>query len=508
MSSFYALQQANRALLNDEIGTIYKEAHHRVALVYPSPYRTGMSSLGYQMMYRLINEMPDWTAERAMLPEDVEAFRKARVPLFTMESEQPVSNFDVIAFSFAYELEITGVFDCLTLSGLAIRAADRTESDPLVIIGGPLTFSNPVPVGPFADLVIMGEGEELILQVLDCVASGISRQEVLEFCAKLPGVWVPLIHGERLLPVAAADNHKLPGYGQIITPNTELANMHLVESERGCHRKCTFCVMRRSTNGGMRLASPEAILATIPEAAQRVGLVGAAVSDHPKLIEIVESIVAQGRGVGLSSLRADRMTPELVELLMRGGYRTLTVASDGASERIRQQLEKVIREEHLLHTAQLAAQYNIRTYKMYMMIGVPGETEDDITELIEFSREIGRIVPTALGVAPFVSKRNTPMDRLEFAGIKIVESRLERLRKELRGVVDVRATSARWAWVEWAMAQGGYDMADAAEQAWRDGGGFAAWKRAIKEHRLEEQLPPEQLRLGRPEGRFAHEIPY
>lgn len=443
-----------------------------------------------------------------MLPEDIAAYRKARVPLFTMESEQPVSNFDVIAFSLAYELEITGVFDCLDLSGLAVRSADRLESDPLVIIGGPLTFSNPVPAGPFADVVVMGEGEELIIQILECVSSGTSKDEVLQFAAKLPGVWVPAIHGERLLPVAAADNQKLPAYGQIITPNTELSNMHLVESERGCHRKCTFCVMRRSTNGGMRLASPEAILASIPEHAQRVGLVGAAVSDHPKLIQIVESIVALGKGVGLSSLRADRMTPELVELLVRGGYRTLTVASDGASERIRQQLEKVIKEEHLLYTAQLAAQYNIRTYKMYMMVGVPGETDDDISELIEFSKEIAKIVPTALGIAPFVSKRNTPLDRTEFAGIKVVEQRLERLRKELRGQVDVRATSARWAWVEWAMAQGGYDMADAAEAAWRKGGGFADWKRAIREHQREVQMPPEELRLGRPTGRFTEEIPY
>lgn len=508
MSSFYALQQANRSLLDDEKGTLFKEAPFRLALVYPSPYRTAMSSLGYQLIYRVVHEMADWTAERAMLPDDLDAFKKSRVPLFTMESETPVSHCDVIAFSLAYELEITGVFECLELSGLQIRSENRSDNDPLVIIGGPLTFSNPVPAGPFADIVIMGEGEELIVPILECVSSGVSKQEVLEFASKLAGVWVPVIHGERLLPVAAADNKKLPAYGQIITPNTELANMHLVESERGCHRKCTFCVMRRSTNGGMRLASPESILSSIPEHAQRVGLVGAAVSDHPKLIEVVESIVAMGKGVGLSSLRADRMTPELVELLMRGGYRTLTVASDGASERIRQQLEKVIREEHLLHTAQLAARYNIRTYKMYMMVGVPGETDDDITELIEFSREIAKIVPTALGIAPFVSKRNTPLDRMDFAGIKIVEQRLERLRKELRGKVDVRATSARWAWVEWAMAQGGYDMADAAEQAWRDGGGFSDWKRAIKDHRNEVQMPPEELRLGRPTGRFTEEIPY
>lgn len=507
MSSLFALQQAARSLVADEQGTLFKEAHHRVALVYPSPYRAAMSSLGYQLIYRTIHAMPDWTAERAMLPDDLAAWKKSRVPLFTLESMNPVADFDVVAFSLAYELEITGVFECLELSGMPIRACDRDESHPLVIIGGPLTFSNPVPAGPFADIIIMGEGEELIPKVLDAIASGIARHEVLSFCASVPGFYVPAIHGEKLLPVVAADNSMLPAHGQIVTPNTELADMHLVESERGCHRKCTFCVMRRSTNGGMRLASPQAILDTIPDYAPRVGLVGAAVSDHPKLVEIVEAIVAKGKGVGVSSLRADRMTPELVELLQRAGYRTLTVASDGASERIRQELQKVIREEHLLYTAQLAQQFNMRIYKMYMMIGVPGETEEDIDELIAFSREVGKVVPTALGIAPFVAKRNTPLDRQPFAGIKIVEQRLERLRKELRGVVDIRATSARWAWVEWAMAQGGFDMADAAEEAWRAGGGFSAWKRAIRDHRRDEQMPASELRLGRPMGRFTDEVP-
>ena len=484
---------------------MFKEAPRRVALVYPSPYRAAMSSLGYQLMYRRVHELPSWTAERAMLPDDVAAFRRSRTPLLTLESQQPVGNADVIAFSLAYELELGGVFDCLELSGVPLRAAARGDHEPLVVLGGPLTFSNPLPAAPFADVVVMGEADSLFATLLERVEATEDRETLLADLAAIPGLYVPAVHGERLIPVAAADDRLLPAFGQIITPNTELSSMHLVESERGCHRKCTFCVMRRSTNGGMRLADPDAILASVPDYAPRVGLVGAAVSDHPKLIEIVERIVASGRGVGLSSLRADRMTPELVALLKRGGYQTLTVASDGASERIRAELQKVIREEHLLRTAHLAAEHGMRVFKMYMMIGVPGETEEDIDELIRFAREVGRITPTAMGVAPFVSKRNTPLDRQPFFGIKEVERRLQRLGSELRGVVDVRSTSARWAWVEWALAQGGFDMADAAEQAWRDGGGFAAWKRAIRDHQRAEQPPSELLRLGLPEGRFAHE---
>ncbi len=508
MATFHELKGEIEQLLADEHGTVFKHAPYRAALLYPSPYRAGMSSLGYQLMYRAVNERAEWAGERAFLPDRPEEYRQSRTPLFTFESQVPVSQADVIAVSFAYELEISGLLECFDLAGVPLRGADRTDSDPFVVIGGPLTFSNPVPIGPFADVVVMGEGDELIQTVLDAVEASQDRDELLTRLSAVPHLWVPAIHGERLLPVAKSPNALLPAYSAIVTPNTELSNMHLVEAERGCHRKCSFCVMRRSTNDGMRLGSPDAILDSIPEYAKRVGLVGAAVSDHPKLKEIVERIVATGRGVGLSSLRADRMDSELVELLKSGGYRTLTVASDGASERMRVVLEKTIREEHLFDTAHLVAKHNLRYLKIYMMIGVPGETQEDIDELVAFCAEISKICGVALGIAPFVSKRNTPLDRQPFAGIREVDRTLKTLQKSLRGKVDLRSTSARWAWVEWCMAQGGFDMADAAEEAWRNGGGFSAWKKAIAKHQRTEQPSDLDLRLGLPVGRFVHDLGY
>ncbi|MFT4703467.1 MAG: radical SAM superfamily enzyme YgiQ (UPF0313 family) [Bradymonadia bacterium] len=505
MASARDLIEHANMLLDSEHGTMFRQGRVRVAMLYPSPYRAGMSSLGYQVIYREVNERRHCAAERAFLPDDPKAYRATRTPLFSLETQTPVGDFDVVAVSLAYELELPGLLECLDLSGIPVRAADRDARHPLVVLGGPLTFSNPLPSAPFADVVVMGEGEEVIHDVLDRLEEQPDRQTLLQELSIVPGLYVPQIHGERLLPVIAADNAKLPSYGQIITPHTELANMHLVEAERGCHRKCTFCVMRRSTNGGMRLAAPEDILASIPDEAQRVGLVGAAVSDHPKLTQIVESIVATGRGVGLSSMRADRLSPRLMEALKAGGYRTLTVASDGASERLRVQLQKSIREKHLLEAAHYVREYNLRHLKLYMMIGVPGETEADIDELIAFGKEVSKICSVALGIAPFVAKRNTPLDRQGFAGIRETERTLKRLSRELRGRVDIRSTSARWAWVEYEMAQGGFDMADACEQAWRDGGAFAAWKKAIKEHKREVQPSNDMLRLGLPTGKFAAE---
>ena len=181
-----------------------------------------------------------------------------------------------------------------------------------------------------------------------------------------------------------------------------------------------LCVMRRGVQSGMRLNAVDKILTRIPDAAQRVGLVGAAISDHPKLPEILAHIVESGREVGVSSLRADRVArkPDIARLLRAGGYQTLTVASDAASETLRKQISKGTSEKHLLSCAQLAAQYRYRVLKIYMLVGVPGETEADIDELIRFTTELARIHPVALGVAPFVPKRNTPMDTDPFAELK------------------------------------------------------------------------------------------
>ncbi len=470
-----------RERLADETGTLHREAASRLALVYPSPYHVGMSSLGYQAVYRLVNETPGWAAERAFLPDDLEAHRRSRAPLLTYEGENPVGGFQVLAFSVAYELEITGVADCLELSGIPELAEQRGAHHPLILAGGPLTFSNPLPLGPFVDAVLLGEAEELMPQVLAAIAAEPDRARLLDALSRLPGMWVPSLHGDRLGPIAAADDALLPARSAVLTPHTELRSMFLIEPERGCSRGCTYCVMRRSTNGGMRLVSPDVVMSHLPDAARRVGLVGAAVTDHPKIREIVRRIVDSGREVGISSLRADRLDDELVGLLARGGYRTLTTASDGASERLRVAIERKTKEKHLIKAAELARAHNMRTLKLYEMVGLPDETDEDIDELVRFSRELSKILPTALGVAPFVAKRNTPLDGTPFAGIREVEHKLDRLRRGLRGTVEVRPTSARWAWVEYILAQGNQESGRRALTAHRAGGSFAAWKKAFAE---------------------------
>jgi radical SAM superfamily enzyme YgiQ (UPF0313 family) len=471
--------------LGAERGTLFKRGDLSFALVYPSPYHVGMSSLGFQTIYRELNALPGVAAERAFLPDDSRAAREAGEELATYESGRAVGDFPVVAFSLAYETELAGLVDCLDLAGIPAFAEDRARAShrqPLIVVGGPLTFSNPVPAGPYADVIVMGEAEELVKTLVDALRAGGDRDRasMLAALAALPGFYVPSHHGERVPPIAAAPDAYLPAYSQILTPHTELADMFLVEAERGCHRGCTYCVMRRSTNGGMRIASVARVMAAIPSEARRVGLVGAAVTDHPGLVPILKGLVDGGRQVGISSLRADRLTDEIVGLLKRGGYRTLTTASDGASERLRIEIQRKTKERHLLRAATLCRAHGLRHLKVYMMLGLPGETMDDIDELARFGLELVKAAPKVVfGIAPFVAKRQTPLDGAAFEGIAAIEAKLGRLRRAVRGRIELRATSPKWAWVEYRLAQGGFAAGRAAATATRAGGRFADWRAAF-----------------------------
>jgi len=303
---------------------------------------------------------------------------------------------------------------------------------------------------------------------------------------------VPAIHGSVLPTSAKVDNTVLPAWAPIRSPHMVLRDMFLIETERGCSRTCTYCVMRRSTNGGMRLASRERIMELIPADAKRVGLVGAAVSDHPKIVQIINELADSGREVGLSSLRPDRLSEEFVAALKRAGTKSLTTAMDGPSERMREKLERKAKIKHLERCADNARSQGMERMKLYLMIGLPGETSEDIDECVRFTTELSKRIPISLGIAPFCSKRNTPMDGEAFAGIDVVNDRLDQLRRGFRGRVDVRATSARWAWAEYVLAQGGEAEGLAVLEAMRAGGKFSHYKRAFD--RVEKARPVGKVR--------------
>ena len=470
-----------RERLAAERGRLDKEAPFAVALLYPSPYGAGMSSLGYQRIYRAVQEAPGLAGERVFLDDEAETdFSKQTRPL-TYEKERPLEDFPVIATSVAYELEIAGLVAMLDAAGIPVRRDERDERHPFILAGGPLTFSNPLTLASLVDAIVIGEAEEIVVPVLRVLESmqGSPRHAVLAELAKIPHVFVPALHGEALPIVAKADASLLPAWAPIMTPHAALSDMFLIETERGCSRTCTYCVMRRSTNGGMRLVPMERILEIIPADARRVGLVGAAVSDHPRIVNIVSTLADRGVEVGLSSLRPDRLTDDFVGALKRAGYKTLTTAMDGPSDRLRGMLERRAKEKHLQRAAELARQHRMDRLKLYLMIGLPSETDADIDECVAFVTELSKVAPISLGIAPFCAKRNTPLDGQPFAGIDVVGARLERLKRGFKGRVDVRSTSAKWAWVEYVLAQGGADEGLLVVDAVRSGGRFADFRRAF-----------------------------
>ena len=468
-----------QAFVEPEQGPLRGQGRWQVALCYPGTYGVAHASLGYQVIYRLIHEHPDFACERAVYPEDLGAQKAARIPLFTLESQRPVSDFDLVAFSVAFEPDLRAMIEMLELADLPPLVAERSENHPPVVVGGPVTLSNALPLGPFADAVVMGDGEQSVPALLIAMEDATSREDLLQRWSDIEGIWVPTIHGDVTPDNQRVGIEHLPALGQIVTPHSELRNMFLVEASRGCPRMCTFCVVR-ATVSPMRESDPQQLLDAIPEWAPRVGFVGAAVTDYAHIREALAGAIERGKEIRISSLRADRLDEELVTLLKRGGYRTMTVAADAPSERQRARIMKGIRERHLIRAAELARWAGLRTLKLYMVVGLPGETAEDEEDLVALAEKLAAIMPLAITLSPFVPKLHTPLASAEFLGIKPMEAKLRRLRKRLGRKVDIRDTSARWAWVEYCLSQGGQDAGLAVLQAHRAGGRFAAWRDALQ----------------------------
>jgi radical SAM superfamily enzyme YgiQ (UPF0313 family) len=463
--------------LRAELGRIPKQAPFAVALAYPAPYAVAMSSLGFQRIYRAVQETDGLMCERAFLPDDRAGGGSPEIPI-TYETRRRLTDFPVLALSVAYELEIAGIVRLLALAGIPPLRELRDQRHPFVLVGGPLTFSNPLPLAPFADAIVVGEADAIAADVLRTIEAARSRATALSNLARMPGVFVPDLHADRIGPVAQCDDALLPAWAPIRTPNTELRDMFLIEAERGCSRTCDYCVMRGSEARGMRIVGRERLLDLVPEQAKRVGLVGAAVSDHPDIVQIVRDLTDRGCEVGLSSLRPDRLTDDFVAALEAGGHRTLTTAMDGPSERLREELHRHAHARHFERAADLARSHGMKL-KLYLMLGLPGETDSDVDECASLVSDLSRRVPVSIGVSPFCAKRNTPLDGKPFAGLDVIKDRLARLRRGLRGRVAVRSTSAKWAWVEHVIAQGGAATGRAVLDAVHGGGDFAAFRKAF-----------------------------
>ncbi|MDD5307352.1 MAG: radical SAM protein [Deltaproteobacteria bacterium] len=467
------------ALLAGERGTIRRETPAIVALGYPAPYGVAVSSLGFQTVYRAWNALPGLTCVRFFAAEG-----PGRVgQLLAAETGRPVAAARAIAFSVSCETELQGLVRLLRSAGLSPLAAERGADDPPVIVGGPLTSLDPRLVAPFADAVVVGEAEELLEPLGEAIVSARGRDEFLDAIGTSRcGLWRSLLEPEPPEP-AVAPVGVLPAFAATWSSAAELKDLFLVEATRGCARACAFCVLaRRSGGAGVFRAVPAArILAAVTEGAPGVGLVGAAVTDHPEIEDIVRAVVARGRRASLSSIRADRLTPGLASALVAGGLATITLSADGASQRLRDRIRKGITGDDLARAASVAASAGARNLKIYAMAGLPTEEDEDVLELAALVRSLDARLRLSVAVQAFVPKPGTPLAREPMADPGVIRRRVALLRSALAGRATVLPTSPRWSWLDWKLAHSGRKAALAAVAAERAGGGFGAWRAAIEE---------------------------
>ena len=367
------------------------------ALAFPNEYHLGMSNLGFQIIYREINSRRDSCCERVFLPSAAERaeYVRSAMPLLTLENQRPLYEFPLVGFAVSFELDYFNLLDMLQLGRIPLQAQERSESDSIVIAGGPCATFNPAPLSPFVDVFVIGEGEEVIQELLEVYQRkrNSSRQEILQAMSGVPGLYVPAIHDEQETTIRRRWIKKLDDFSgetAIVADQTEFNAMYLVEVARGCGRHCRFC-MAGYCFRPPRNRSVEVIRQGVSAAeklGRKVGLVGAAVSDFPDMDLLCAMLAAGKTGTSVASLRADSTTEELVRVLAASGHRTITLAPEAGSEKLRQVINKGLTEADLLRTVAMALRAGIPNVKLYVMIGLPEEDETDITAISEMAMRV------------------------------------------------------------------------------------------------------------------------
>ena len=461
------LQKEIREILATETGTQIFAPGRRtpVAFLYPNTYHLGMSNLGLHILYQILNR-DGWACERVFLPEERkrEEYAKTKTALFSMETQRPLADFPYICATLSFEMDYLNFLIQLQMGHIKLLSEERGEKDPFVIIGGPCATFNPEPLADFADFVVIGEGEETLPKLLRLLEQlrmeKKTRREKLLAAAQLPGVYVPQFYApkydetgsvivmERMETVPekisrqwVKDLDAYPHTSAIVSPYTEFANMFIVEVARGCGRHCRFCMagycFRRPRNRKLDFLLQD--IRQRPEQTAKVGLMGAAVSDYPEMKQLTKTLAEEHIPFSCASLRADSLDLPLVEALARSGQRTMTVAPEAGSIRLRAAINKGIAEEHIYQAMEYAALAGMPNIKLYFMIGLPGEGDEDIEEMIALVHrvrkrmdELGHKGDLVLSVNAFIPKPFTPYQWSPLEDIKILKRRFKMLQSGFR----------------------------------------------------------------------------
>ena len=519
MTHSWPQRERARELLSKEVGYVRKPhgGRMRVALAFPNTYFVGMSNLGFQTVYTLFNAQDDIVCERVFLPPKTElaAQLASGAPLLTIESQTPVRDFDIFAFSVSFEWDYTNVLTLLRMAGIPARAEDRTHHDPLVMIGGAVTFVNPEPLAPFADVVAAGEGEALIPSLLRAFRAAQDRDDLLRRLVAERGFYVPAFYevkyaadgtidafvpreGTTAPPVIRKAALKTteavdPPATTIFTPETEFGSRLLVEVVRGCANLCRFCWAGYNYLP-VRAFPKERILERAAQArshSQRIGLVSIALCDHPDIEEILTTLVEMGYSISPASLRLDDLTPTILRLLRQSGERTVTIAPETGSDRLRRVINKTLTNDEILAAADLIFESGIENLKLYFMLGIPTETDEDLVAIrdltlrlrdamVKHARSRGHVGRIVGSVNPLVPKPGTAYQWLPMEDDRSIVRKIARMRSLMAGIDNVYFTikSERHSLYQALLSLGDRRVAPAIEAAERNGGN---WRAAMAE---------------------------
>ncbi|MBI2891831.1 MAG: radical SAM protein [Nitrospirae bacterium] len=470
----FRLEEKRRRLLEDEQGTIHKAgADLCVALVYPNIYSVGMGNLGFQAVYGYLNGLEGVSCERAFLPDadDAPLYDRHDTHLFTLESGRPLSAFDVVAFSISFEDDIMNLPRLFRHARIPALARERADGHPLILGGGMCAFMNPEPLSPLMDALFLGEAEAGISEAMQAVRASLrqggGRSRMLSALVGVPGVYLPSLYEviyderrwvaerrplgdapERVPRQRVSDLRGLKTQSVIRTPHSEFGAMHLIEVTRGCGWRCRFCAEGHVYLPPRTHAAAD-VLAALPAAdgAQKVGLIGTSLPEHPDLDRILDGLILDQRTVCTASLRMDGANRQILARMAEGAQKTLTIAPEAGNERMRRVINKPISDRALLRSVESALECGIKNIKLYFIVGLPFESDEDVRDIARLSREVWTVIEgrsrhpdskLTLSVNPFIPKPWTPFQWSPLQDQAVLRARVQTLREGLKDLPRVR----------------------------------------------------------------------
>ncbi|MGB3091777.1 MAG: TIGR03960 family B12-binding radical SAM protein [Candidatus Zixiibacteriota bacterium] len=505
--------------IGNELGAVHKDHSGKlsVALAFPDVYEIGMSYLGLAILYHMINKRTDWVAERVFAPwvDAEEVMRKENLPLFSLETHTPLKEFDVVGFSLTYELNYATVLNMLDLAGIPIYSSQRNEDHPLIIAGGPSTM-NPEPMADFFDLFAIGDAEEMIGEILETVSQGkkekSNRNELLRKLGQIPGVFVPSFYEakynaegnfESLMPRSqdVPERVRVRSIPQLkneyyptdpIVPFLETTHDRLtIEIMRGCPKRCRFCAAtatyqpkrERSVDDIVRQAG----IGIAKSGWDEISLLSLSTTDYSELPELAKSLArefySKRVSVSLPSLRPGTFSLELARLLSQVKKSGLTFAPEGGTSRLRSVVGKSLNEQDLLNTARLAFSSGWNLIKLYFMIGLPTEREEDLQGIVDLlkkvlrvGKETGRTKNLNVTISPFTPKAHTPFQWEKQEDEESLQEKLRFLKMNLRrGNIKLKLRDPQVSFLEGVFSRGDRRLSSVIFSAWKSGAKLDGW---------------------------------